>query len=856
MFASRHLLLLLSLRHLGRHKLRTLLTLAGIVVGVATFVFAPTLASSIAQAFDAATSDLMGHAQLEITGKDEGFSRRALTIARGVGGVDIAAPQVKTVAVPAGRSEPLMVLGIEPNLDHKIRTYTLTAGRFLQRSGEILLSEKYARELKLRPGDRLKLIGPGGDRRYRVAGLLAAAGAARLNNGDVVVLAYQDAQDLRGNANLDSIALTLRPEVDLESVRLHLQAALPGSLTVESVEARRGPLADIRSIVTFMMGFASLMILAAGSTLVYNTMAVAVAQRRTEIGVLRALGLTRRHIQVLFLLEAAVLGLLGAMAGVVAGYALTQASRDAIDLSNTFSSGLSTNVVIEVPGWLIGLAVVAGTAVPVAAAYLPARTAARLDPIEALSGLSAETRFLRTQRRRTLAGLLLVFGGVGIFLDFAANQTRIPFAQAMPQVVAAMFTLLIAVILLLPAVIVALGRVAPGLMHRLFGITGLLAAEHLTKQSRRLTATGAVILLGAWAAITVSSGNFGYREFSDEWQANQNVWDLTIAGAGPSKFRSSVSLPAGLIDQLQRRRDIRALVVERRRSVESAYGDVEIRSLDVAAYHTNGARFLWDKGDESAAYTRLTHAAPPALLLSSFASAMQHLRPGGVMTLTTPRGPVPFEIAGTILGAIDPVAMGETTVVMDRAAYRQFWGDAQIDRVMLKLAPNVDTQALRRELQHDYPDGGFVVISPGELSAGFSAAIDNMVITSQLLSLLLLLTLTLGIANTLVIEVLDRRREMGLLRAIGLRGRQVAALLVLEVLLLGALVSFLAIPLGLFNNYANSLLMGELFSIRFILDPIEVALTLGLLLSAAMLASYFPARQAGRVDVIEALHYE
>ena len=131
-----------------------------------------------------------------------------------------------------------------------------------------------------------------------------------------------------------------------------------------------------------------------------------------------------------------------------------------------------------------------------------------------------------------------------------------------------------------------------------------------------------------------------------------------------------------------------------------------------------------------------------------------------------------------------------------------------------------------------------------------------MVITSQLLSLLLLVTLTLGIANTLVIEVLDRRREMGLLRAIGLRGRQVAALLVLEILLLGTLVCLLAIPLGLFNNYANSLLMGELFAIRFILDPVEVALTLGLLIGAAVLASYFPARQAGRVDVIEALHYE
>jgi ABC-type antimicrobial peptide transport system permease subunit len=175
---------------------------------------------------------------------------------------------------------------------------------------------------------------------------------------------------------------------------------------------------------------------------------------------------------------------------------------------------------------------------------------------------------------------------------------------------------------------------------------------------------------------------------------------------------------------------------------------------------------------------------------------------------------------------------------------------------MIKLAPGVDASALRRDLQHDYADGGFAIVEPAQLSASIDAAIFNMSITSQVLSLLLLATVTLGIANTLVIEVLDRRREMGVLRALGLRGRQAAVSLMLEVVLLVIIAGVMALPMALHSNYANTLGMGEVFAIRFVLNPIEVTISLSLILISATAASYFPARQAGQVDVLEALRYE
>jgi putative ABC transport system permease protein len=849
--------LLTGLRHLGRHKLRVTLTLLGIVVGVATFVFAPTLAASVAASLGAAIDDLVGRADLEVRGPSQGFSARTLTGVRADAHVALAAPLAQTGGVLLGEAEPLAIFGIDPKVDREARAYALATGRWLTRSGDALLAERYAEEKGLGVGDSVTVIGPGGAIDLRVAGVLAESGVGRINGGDLVVAHLSDVFALRGDRNLDSIAIRLKPGAEAQATADRLRRALPDTLEVDTPDTRRGPLDDIQGVINFVTTFSSTMVLGVGSTLVFNTMSVAVAQRRAEIGVLRALGVTRSGVRAMFLIESGLMGLIGSPIGIALGYALVQVSGDAINLSAMFGVSLVSVSAPAVPGWLPFVALIAGVGMPTLAGYLPSRAASQVDPVEALTGVKADLGFSHVSRRRIAAGVLVLIG-CGIVIALYATSDRKMFDPfvALAQVVAAELLMVAGVILLLPGILISLGRALPALTHRVFGVTGLLAAENLTKRSKRMAATATVMLVGAWAGVVVSSSIFGYRDFVSEWEASENVWDLTVGGAGASTTESIISLPDGLPRAIAARRGVAATAAERITSIDYKDREIDIRAIDIARFRAQGARLLWNTGDEATAYDRLRDRARPALLLSGMAALTLNLQPGDAITLDTPRGPVTFEIAGTVLGVTGPARPDDAGVVMDLQVYRDVWRDRRVDRLLVKLAPGVDAQAERRAIQDDYAEAGIVVISPAQLSAALSESIQSISVTSQVLSALLSATLILGMANTMTIVVLDRRREAGLLRAVGLFGRQIAASIVMETVLLMAIAGALAVPMGIVNNYVNTLTMQNLFAMRFALAPDEVLKVLGLGLAAAALAAFVPARQAGQVDVLEALRYE
>lgn len=140
-------------------------------------------------------------------------------------------------------------------------------------------------------------------------------------------------------------------------------------------------------------------------------------------------------------------------------------------------------------------------------------------------------------------------------------------------------------------------------------------------------------------------------------------------------------------------------MAERRTTLKTTESDFDLRAIDMIHFRAQGARILWDKGDEATVYTRLIDPAHPAVLVSGFAALTQDLEPGDFITLETPRGTERFEIVGTVFGAIQPAQAGEASLIMDRVVYRQVWHDNRIDRLSIKLQPDRDAATVRRDFQ-------------------------------------------------------------------------------------------------------------------------------------------------------------
>lgn len=843
----RYLILWLSLRHLSGNRVRTLLTLLGVVVGVTIFVAGVSLSSSTNESVAVSIDTLTGRADLEVRGPAQGFSRRWLTRMRADPNVVVAAPLVNAQGILQGVDrEALLIFGIDPVADPYIRSYTLEAGRFLRKkSGEVLLSAAYMHEHGYRFGQVLTFVGAEGPQSFTVVGALAGEGPARLKNGAVAVMTLDDAARLRGSEMLDSIALKLVDGQSQDAMIDLLSARLPNILTVDTPQSRGAQVELLLAMISTNMVMSSLTVIGLGSTLVFNTMAVTVTRRRMEIGILRALGVSRERIRNLFLIESACIGVLGTIPGLLIGLALTASLSVAAIIPPPDGVPMS-RIVMVTPPWVLVAATISGIGIPMLAGYLPSRAAARIEPVEALSPMRAETGAMQLNRRTTLLGAVLLFGSLAMLpvLD--------PKNIAMITLLA--WTPLMAAGMLLTPVLIGLGGLLLPIMQRRFGLEGMLAAEHLTRRPRRVSATAVVLMVSLAMGVYITGFTRGFMGFVDDWNANENAWDLTVSavGDGGSTFAVGSGLPESLPNRVETRAAIQTIAGERRTSVTLQGIAYNLRAIELAEF-TRYARFVWGRGDEQQAYARVQDRRRPAMLVSNFVAFVSGVEVGDTVMIETPRGLVAFEIAGVI---IDSSSLGQGVLVMDRRVYADLWRDPQVDRLLIKLKPGGDVHAERREIERRYSTTPLAISSAADLSAALRANLEPPMATMHIFIYLIMVTAVLGIANAMVISVLERRREIATLRAIGLRRERVVRSILLEVALLVTIASAIAVPLGIYMNYAIVSAFHDFVGLRLRLDPPGMILTLILSFLTALLAAFLPALQAGRVNVLEALRDE
>jgi len=827
---------LLSYRGLASNKLRTFLVWAAVVLGVAMIMAASTTSRAIDESLVFAAEQVVGKAALEVRAfSDRGLSAQSLESIASASGVRAAVPLVRKRTYYRGQGHRGFVelIGIDPLLEIEMHSYHLSEGVFLadEANYAALLIESWARDHGFQRGDEIELITVDGFRSFKVSGLLTQAGLGETNFGRVVFVSLKTAQAMFGLGDrINHVSVELLPDASPERVQKEWETQLEEEFIVVPSETTQKGLRDSLRHIQYLLLLLGAVALFVGGFLIYNTLAITVSERSADIGLLRAGGATSSQVLGLFMYEALLVAVAGSLVGVAVGWGLAWLLARWVSLTQEMVIRATP---LGVRDLLFSLA--AGIGVSLLAAFLPAWQGSRLSALEALRPEYGRPSALGG-RLRWLLGLGPVVIGILLMLR---SQTGLAVGAA------GVVLLCIGLIPLSQPLITPLARVATLPFRRLFGQHGELAVRNLARAPTRTSLTvggltvavAVIVALGVALTSTSTAGQRWVRSlFAGQWLVVSPVTQ-------PVVFADEFSSIEGVQNVLP----IRVFAVNWEGRYLGAAGLPLVDSLVQGAFEIDAQ----GRKQAIALLTQNTGILVPQILAQRYA-----LHVGDEIMLRTEQGQRPFRIAGIVAHSL-PTANEEGAILLPREAVTEYFGLTGFDLLDIIALPARDEETFKELLASRAELYGMEASSVEEIADSVKGAIRDLFALLAAMVAASVIVGGLGIANTMMVNVNERRRELGLLRAAGMTAQQILAMLLMEGGTIGAMG-------GLLGTGAGLLLSGVIveFSRSADFDP-QYIVPMGFLLVAFILpilvsivASAYPAKAAASLSVIESLRYE
>ena len=850
-----------SIPRLNEHRTRSSLTILGVSLGVAVLIAVSIVSDSVMNGVNATVDDLAGKADLQLSTGSGGFEESVLQQVLTVPGVYKATPivqQTTTILNPAARGDRLLVVGVDMlgTDDAYFRDYKsseLSDIRreplpFLNSTTNVLISRAVAERLQLRVHDKLSLSTENGVRDFDVWGFLEGEGVGRAFGGAVALMYYPSMQVAfsRGD-HIDRIDVAVKPGHDVEGVVKGLKAGIGRGFNVDRPAMRGERVSNMLAAVRTALSFGSLIALMTGGFLVFNTMAISLVQRRRELGTLQALGLTRSQLVQLLTLEGTLIGIVGSFWGVWLGLGLSHVllQSTARALSKVYLQQAITQVHVTPSVLIVGCLL--GIVTTTVASAVPAFGAASTKVARALRTgalVTTEALSLRPGLADWMALLLLA---LAYLLMGVSPSGELPLGALF-----ACTLVLVSGRLLMPRVIQVVHALAAPVICRLFGLDGRLANDNLPRDVGRTSATATGLMAGGALMVGFAAFNHAFLTSLDTWSSQAVPGDLFVtsgASIGGLSGRNTPLSPA-LGEELRALPGVEA--IQRIRFTEQDYRSFPIKlvSYDTAvADHYIKSTYL-EGTKEDAKQLR----DGKVVVSENFAHRFG-VHKGDTIELSGKQGAVPFEIAAIQIDYSSDVG----TVCLEREVYRKHWDDL-VDTYELHLRPGTALEPVRRVINERFGERyNLFVLTNAEFRAVMVDAAAAVFSIMRVLEYVMLAVAALGIINSLLANVLDRIREIGVLRALGMPRRKVSKMVVME----ATLVGLVGVVSGALTGLAVGFVIlkhvtSEQTGWHFAYLPPwgtvwEVAL---IVLPISALAGFYPARQAGALRVREALDYE
>lgn len=836
-----------SVRFYGRHGWQALLTLAGIILGVAVVIAVDLANASARRAFDLSQEALAGRTTHRINGGPSGIPESVFTDLRTGLGLQRSAPVVSDYVRVSGRSYTL--LGIDPLSELVLGRHSLGIEGAsdlpgLMDADTVLLATDLAATLQVAEGGELLLDHRGRLLRARVGAIFSQEDGA-LSEG-VILADIAVAQELLERVGtLDRIDLVLD-----DDQAAALTEWLPAGLNLLESESRDQSLRRMTDNFHLNLTAMSLLALLVGGLLIYNTMTFSVLRRRQVWGICRTLGATGREILALILLEALVFALVGTVLGLGLGVVLAHGLVGLVlgTVDDLYFVLAVREFYLAPQSLLKGVGL--GLGITLLSVLVPALEAAKTPPASVLRRSHVERRARARVPVALLAGMLMMALGWGLSVQ-DSHSVELGFV--------ALALLTIGFCVLVPPVVAV---VVSGIAVVAGTLFGPLARMMLRGIEAGLSRTGlALAALSVAVAATVGMGIMvaSFRTTLDTWLLQSLSGDIYISLPGPTSERPGVGLSPEWLQSLAQLPGVAAIERHRLVRVEAAFGPVQVLAVDGIESQPGSlaaaAARLPLKAAVAGASERLR--AGEGVLVSEPLAFQRDIELGAEVTFEVEQGAVVLPVLGIFRDFRSPRGV----IAMDRSLYRQLWNDDGVSG----LALYGDGSRSRPQLLDAVRK--MAALQPREVQIYSSAAIrersmalfERTFAITAVLRLLTVLVAFIGIFGALTLVQLERMRELAVLRATGMTARQITLLVLGQTALMGLMAGLLALPLGLLMadvliHVINLRAFG--WTLTAVVPPRVLLEAMALALSAALLVGCYPAWRAGRVAPARLLREE
>lgn len=839
-----------ALRNVLAHKARLLMTVLAVMLGVAfvsgTLVFTDTLGNAFRKQ-SAKSYDNVAVSVETFAGDDEktyGIDEATLEKIRGMDGVASATGRVSGFAGVADPDGKLIGNGwsntganFAPGKDGKDASYVFTDGSGPAKNDSVALDKDTASKGKYRVGDPVRVATNGPVKEYTLSGIFTTEDGAVNAGGSLVLFDTATAQQLYLKPGVfQNATVSAAGGVSDQKLLGAIKPLLPKDATAQTGKA----LADqqAKDIESGMAGLNGMLLAFAGIALfvgiflIANTFSMLIAQRTRELALMRAIGATRRQVKRSVLLEAAVVGTLASVIGFALDLGLATGLRSAMGL---LGGKIPAGPLVVSPT-AVGSAFAVGILITVLAAWLPARRAAKIAPVAAMSSVHATASTKSLVLRNSIGGVIALIGAAGIVGGAGAGGT-----SGRQLVAGGAFFALIGVIILIPLLsrpVIALVR---PLLKKLFGVSGKLASQNAVRNPRRTGATASALAIGLTLVTGISVLGVTLGQAIDKMTTDNIKADylISMANGGP--------LDQSALTALEKADGISALSPQ----VPSWF------EVDGGGYSASGVT----PGDVEQVFSLKTVSGSLGSLkdgqvaVGSKTAKTHGWKTGDTIPVTfedDKKGKVTvgalYEENDFLSPFVIPKALADEHSTSTRPEIREIWikadggaTDANEQSIVNALGDNPAMSVMdRQDIRDSF--GGFI-----------NTALNIMY---GLLAMALLIAV-LGVVNTLAMSVFERQQEIGMLRAIGLDRGRVKRMIRLEAVVISLFGAVIGVGLGVFLGWAiGQTLSADIPGYALVIPWDRLGVFLLLACLVGVLASLWPARSAAKLNMLTAIKTE